>query len=539
MCQKTISMCQGKGSLSHNNRAFAAKNIDSSRTADNITFVHQNLRDAYDILFSDAVERYNARQKRNDRRIPDYFHHLFSREPSACVITGTNKQKSFYEDLVQIGTKDDTGVGTPDSEIAVACLREYMEGFSERNPNFYVFNAVMHLDEATPHLHIDYIPVGHFSNGLDTRNAMAKALEEMGYGKGANAINRWRLTEWEILHQICKAHGVEIAEPKKSRGYSYTVEEYGNHQDEIRRLNEEKEQALSERDEARAELDKAAKKKVKLDEIESIEAKESMFGKKVTLTKEDYDKLSDTAKKYVAMVKTNKKLRSEHDTAVQERDKLKEQLSAVSSELAAYKKAEKEKALFTREKLNKEAKRISREDELSRKLKKAEAFISACGLSSDYQQFRYNSTIKKARIWNEEKNFMIIRSKDKVQVIGKNKSVWVLDTNALTVTHNTVDTEPTVTAFRSEQIKYHLHYSAEYRKDRLRKLVNNGEILSYLTELDKAVENAMERQVEKWKADDKEYQQSLAVGDLCKAQGLENMFRLCAREAVYADMVYI
>lgn len=162
MCQKTISMCQGKGSLSHNNRAFAAKNIDSSRTADNITFVHQNLRDAYDILFSDAVERYNARQKRNDRRIPDYFQHLFSREPSASVITGTNKQKSFYEDLVQIGTKDDTGVGTPDSEIAVVCLCEYMESFQKRNPNFYVFNSVMHLDEATPHLHIDYIPVGHF-----------------------------------------------------------------------------------------------------------------------------------------------------------------------------------------------------------------------------------------------------------------------------------------------------------------------------------------------------------------------------------------
>ena len=252
----------------------------------------------------------------------------------------------------------------------------------------------MHLDEATPHLHIDYIPVGHFDRGLDTRNAMAKALEEMGHGKGANAINRWRLTEWEILHQICKAHGVEIAEPKKSRGYSYTVEEYGNHQDEIRRLNEEKEQALSERDEARAELDKAAKKKVKLDEIESIEAKESMFGKKVTLTKEDYDKLSDTAKKYVAMVKTNKKLKSEHDTAVQERDKLKKQLSAVSSELAAYKKKEEDARYFSREKMKKEATRISREDELSRELKKAKAFISACGLSSDYQQFRYNSTIK-------------------------------------------------------------------------------------------------------------------------------------------------
>lgn len=102
----------------------------------------------------------------------------------------------------------------------------------------------MHLDEATPHLHIDYIPVGHFDRGLDTRNAMAKALEEMGHGKGANAINRWRLTEWEVLHQICKAHGVEIAEPKKSRGYSYTVEEYGKHQDRIRQLEEEKLRSL-------------------------------------------------------------------------------------------------------------------------------------------------------------------------------------------------------------------------------------------------------------------------------------------------------
>lgn len=395
MSTKTISMCQGKGSLSHNNRDFTAKNIDSSRTADNIVFVQQELGEVYDQLFCEAVERYNACQKRNDRKISDYFQHLFNRPPSASVITGANKQKSFYEDLVQIGTKDDTGIGTPDAEIAVACRREYMESFQKRNPNFYVFNAVLHMDEATPHLHIDYIPVGHFDRGLDTRNAMVKALEEMGHGKGANAINRWRLAEWEVLHQICTAHGIEISEPKKSRGYSYTVEEYGKHQDEIRRLNEEKEQALSERDEARAELDKAAKKKVKLDEIEGIEAKESMFGKKVTLTKEDYDKLSDTAKKYVAMVKTTKKLKAEHDTAVQEHDALRTQFAAVSSELAAYKKAEEQKGLFTREKLKKETARISREDELSCELRRAKAFISACGLNSDYQQFRYNSTSRK------------------------------------------------------------------------------------------------------------------------------------------------
>ena len=395
MNAKSISMCEGKGSLSHNNREFTAKNIDPLRTPDNIVFVQQDLGETYHQLFDEAVERYNARQKRSDRKIGDYFEHLFNRPPSKSVIEGANKQKSFYEHLVYIGTKNDSAVGTPDAEITAECLREYMEGFQARNPNLYVFNAVMHLDEATPHLHIDYIPLGHYSRGLEVRNAKNKALDEMGFGNDAHSNNRWRLREWEVLRDICNVHGIEISEPKKSRGYSYTVEEYGEHEDEIRRLNEEKAQALSERDEAQAELDKAAKKKVKLDEIEGIEVKESMFGKKVTLAKEDYDTLSDTAKKYVAMVKSAKKLKAEHDTAVQERDALKTQLAAASSELATYKKAEEQKGLFTREKLKKETKRISREDELSRELRKAKAFISACGLNADFQQYKYNSTTRK------------------------------------------------------------------------------------------------------------------------------------------------
>lgn len=358
MNAKTISMCQGKGSLSHNNREFTAKNIDPSRTADNIVFIQQDLGDAYHQLFDGAVERYNARQKRKDRMIGDYFEHLFHRQPSKSVITGANKQKSFYEDLVQIGTMDDTGVGTPDAEVAVACLREYMEDFQARNPNFYVFNAVLHLNEATPHLHINYIPVGHYDRGLDTRNAMAKALEEMGYGTGANAINSWRLEQWEALEEICFNHGIPISEPQKSRGYSYTVEEYGEHQDKIRELE--------------AELDKAARKKVKLDEIENIEAKKSVFGKKVTLSKDDYDKLNDTAKKYVAMEKNIKKFKKERDEAVQKYDALKAKYETVSSELVSYKKAEEETRYFSRE-----------------KLRKAMAFISACGLSDDFARFKF------------------------------------------------------------------------------------------------------------------------------------------------------
>lgn len=134
---------------------------------------------------------------------------------------------------------------------------------------------------------------------------------------------------------------------------------------------------------------------------------------------------------------------------------------------------------------------------------------------------------------------MIIRSKDKVQVNGKNKPVWVLDTDVLTVTHNTPDAEPNVTTFSSEHIKYHLHYSAEYRPVRLRKLVNDGTVLSYLTELDRSVAEAVEHQVNKWKAADREYLEAMAVGDLRKAQGLENMLRLCAREPIYTAMVYV
>ena len=134
---------------------------------------------------------------------------------------------------------------------------------------------------------------------------------------------------------------------------------------------------------------------------------------------------------------------------------------------------------------------------------------------------------------------MIIRSKDKVQVNGKNKPVWVLDTDTLTVTHNTPDSEPSVTTFSSDHIKYHLHYSAEYRPDKMKRLVNDGTILDYLIELDRAVTDAIERQVEKWKAADREYLEAVAVGDFNRADGLENMLRLCEKDPIYAAMVYV
>lgn len=93
--------------------------------------------------------------------------------------------------------------------------------------------------------------------------------------------------------------------------------------------------------------------------------------------------------------------------------------------------------------------------------------------------------------------------------------------------------------YSSDRIRYHLNFSAEYHKDRLRKLVDGGEIVSYLDDLDAKVSAAIEKQVEKWLDNDEEYHAALNDGDLPKANGLANMVRLCAMESIFDSMVYI
>ena len=284
---KTISHCQGKGSLSHNNRAFKPKNVDSSRSSQNVTFVKMSITEAYDKCFSEAVERYNAKQKRADRRIKNgYFRYAFSHAPSNNVITAPDKRKSFYEDIVQIGDRNDTGIGTADAETAAKCLTEYMQGFSERNPNFFVFNAVLHVDEATP--------IGHYKRGVDTQNGLAQALKEMGYGEGENTINRWRLAERDVLVEICRRHGIDIAETQKGRGYTYTVEQYKQHKDTISALEQQKAELSENLDELKLLNDAA--------ESESIESTKLPFNKRV-VSEEEFSKL-EAAKKTAAMRET-------------------------------------------------------------------------------------------------------------------------------------------------------------------------------------------------------------------------------------------
>lgn len=315
MKAKTISHCQGKGSLSHNNRTFKSKNVDSSRSSQNVTFVKMSITEAYDKCFSEAVERYNAKQKRADRRIKNgYFRYAFSHAPSNNVITAPDKRKSFYEDIVQIGDRNDTGIGTADAETAAKCLTEYMQGFSERNPNFFVFNAVLHVDEATPHLHIDYIPIGHYKRGVDTQNGLAQALKEMGYGEGENTINRWRLAERDVLVEICRRHGIDIAETQKGRGYTYTVEQYKQHKDTISALEQQKAELSENLDELKLLNDAA--------ESEGIESTKLPFNKRV-VSEEEFSKL-EAAKKTAAVRETTldhrEKIIAEKEAAISQKE---------------------------------------------------------------------------------------------------------------------------------------------------------------------------------------------------------------------------
>ncbi len=212
MAAKTISFPKGKGHLTHNNRDFICNNVVLERIAWNRIYIQEPLKDAYEKCFGQALRDYNATQKRKDRQKDDYLKEI---ENSG------NKEKTFYENIVQIGKKTDTpvtdenGVLTEEAKAAIEVLDRYAKTFQERNPNLYLFNCVMHLDEATPHLHIDYIPVAHeYKNGMKTRNSLTKAFQQMGFAKAVsrkqNETVAWQEREREYLTELCREQGIEI-----------------------------------------------------------------------------------------------------------------------------------------------------------------------------------------------------------------------------------------------------------------------------------------------------------------------------------------
>ena len=228
----SISFTLGKASIQHgsnvehNNREFIAKNIDAKRTHENITYVKQDVREAYKELFGKAVEEYNQNQKQKCRKISDYYQH----------IADGKREEAFYEIVVQFGDSQTCSCGSENGKLTQRMLDEYIRSFRQRNPNLHIFNAVLHMDEATPHLHIDFIPfyTKGRKNGLSKGVSMKAALDEQGFSAKNFKQNRlvvWEESERTYMEELLTRHGF-VREDKNAKYPHQTVEEFKKMQDE-------------------------------------------------------------------------------------------------------------------------------------------------------------------------------------------------------------------------------------------------------------------------------------------------------------------
>lgn len=201
--ERTISFMNGEGSIGHNTRRFIAGNVDASRTPNNITLIHEDIKQAYHKLFDKALKEYNAKQKRKDRQIKSYYE----------KISRSKQEKLFYEVIVQIGNKDDTGVGSSAAEVATWVLKDYVKMFQHRNPQLYVIGAYIHLDEETPHLHLNFVPwVSGCKRGLETKTSLKAALATRGFaseGKGNTEWKQWAEAEKDDIALIMRRYGID------------------------------------------------------------------------------------------------------------------------------------------------------------------------------------------------------------------------------------------------------------------------------------------------------------------------------------------
>lgn len=369
LIKRTISGRIDKGSIGHNNREFIAPNVDKNRTHENIILVREDIQKTYHELFDNALEKYNAKQKRKDRRIKNYYEH----------INHSKQEKPFYEVLFQIGNIEDTHCGTPEAVVATKVLTDFVNGFQERNPHIRVFDAVIHLNEETPHVHIDFIPFAtEQKRGLSTRNSLSKALEQQGFiseGKNITCTKKWIEYEKEQLAEVMKSYGIEweklgtheqhldvLDYKKKMRAHEVRLLE--NKVECTQHQLESTERVLRVADETLARLDTEYAKKseaveklgadietksaelestteqltinqqllqatndkvAQIKDIDSINIKHTVLGNKVTLSAEDYEGVVDLAKKEIA---------AEHDTSAKDEkiNRLTEQVHELQAE---------------------------------------------------------------------------------------------------------------------------------------------------------------------------------------------------------------
>lgn len=311
--KRTISFMTGKGSVNHNSRKFHAKNTDPERSYLNIEYCNENIKDVYHELFDEALARYNEKQTRSDRRIDDYYNKILHGK----------QEKPFHEIILQIGDKDNMGAKTENGQLAAKVLDKYMQDFQKRNPTLRVFSAYLHMDEATPHLHIDFVPYTAGSKrGLDTRVSLKQALSSLGFKGGTRReteLNQWVAYEKEQLAAVMLEHGIEW-------------EKKGTHEKHLSVLDFEKQERTK----------------------EVAELEQSISDEK--------EKLSDIQIQQMKREQETEQIRQEGEAIWQKVSELSE-TSNLLKEQAATLAEDKEKLLSDNEKLEKQQKKLQQEIE--------------------------------------------------------------------------------------------------------------------------------------------------------------------------------
>ena len=265
----TASIAKGRGYLNHNDRSInrvSEKSWDPELSRNNIICRNIPIQDAYEQLFGKALSEYNQRQidvNHPERQIKNYYEH----------ISRSKQEKPFYEFVVAFGSMDDK-----DTDIYPAlqrCLSTYVVDFEERNPNFKVFQKIVHLDEkGIDHAHIDFIPVStHNKRGLSVKNSFRGALKEMGY-TGKTAFLDWRRSEEKYMAEIMERYGLKF-ERGSGRDEHLNVRQYQAEAREINRLAQQKLKNM--------ELPSIPEPEIKINPITKSES--------VKLSKTEFDKI--------------------------------------------------------------------------------------------------------------------------------------------------------------------------------------------------------------------------------------------------------
>ena len=377
----------GDGVVAHNRRTYTAENVDPTRTHLNIEYCYTPIEQAYHELFDEALAEFNAKQKRKDRCIENYYE----------KIRDGKQEKTFYEVIFQVGNREDMSAEGENAELAKTILDKFYRSFLERNPQLHVYSAHLHMDEATPHLHIDFIPFTTGSKrGLSTRVSLKQALADQGItGEGRSLTERdlWVQKEKEALAEIMLEHGIEWEQKGEQREHLSVLEyKREKRQEELAELTQQTEQKAQEYSALEKKVEKIQKQNVAIEAVEKIEAKPMVLSSKVTLERSEYESLSTAAKKYVAQEKKEHKLQKALDAAHKLIAELKNtvadltrKLAATTKELAEYKSV--------RNKLN--AANVEQENErLRNRLRTYEDVISRNNLWSYFSRHRGKTPTK-------------------------------------------------------------------------------------------------------------------------------------------------